>query len=46
MRTILILAIALFTNFIHAQIEFGLKAGLNSIDLVSNGIKINNNGSK
>ena len=44
MRTILILAIALFTNFIHAQIEFGLKAGLNSIDLVSNGIKINNNG--
>lgn len=44
MRTILILAIALFTNIIHAQIEFGLKAGLNSIDLVSNGIKINNNG--
>lgn len=44
MRTILILAIALFTNFINAQIEFGLKAGLNSIDLVSNGIKINNNG--
>lgn len=44
MRTILILAIALFTNFIHAQIEFGLKAGLNSIDLISNGIKINNNG--
>lgn len=44
MRIILILAFALFTTFINAQFEFGIKAGLNSIDLVSDGIEINNNG--
>lgn len=44
MRIILILSIALFTKISNAQIEFGIKGGLNSIDLVSDGIKVNNDG--
>ena len=42
MRIILILCLALFTNLLNAQFEFGIKGGLNSIDLITDGIQINN----
>jgi hypothetical protein len=41
-RRILIAVCSIYTLITYAQIEFGVKAGLNSIDFVSEGITINN----
>ena len=43
-KTISIFGLLLFTLIAQAQIEFGIKAGLNSIDLVSNAIQFENGG--
>ncbi|MFM2393959.1 MAG: hypothetical protein RLZZ546_1941 [Bacteroidota bacterium] len=46
LRTFCLFACLFTLTHLNAQIEFGLKAGLNSIDLVSDGIKINEQGER
>jgi Outer membrane protein beta-barrel domain len=41
-RLILLMICSVYTLLSHAQVEFGIKAGLNSIDFVSEGITIKN----
>jgi Outer membrane protein beta-barrel domain len=41
-RLVLLAVCTLYTYLAHTQIEFGIKAGLNSIDFVSDGIVIKN----